>query len=132
MVEYIPCFGGPAEHWGPLPTTRLASKKILIEHNIKKRIGPALCVLCVCTVQIVSVLIVYLDLTCDSLVDPVVPGIAVGLAPLVYHLCRLEHIYTFNFFSTYFLIKPAFVSKQPKYIITSFYDDNFVKFQKNL
>jgi hypothetical protein len=46
MVEYIPCYGGPAEHWGPLPATRLASRKILIEQNIKKRTGPSLCVLC--------------------------------------------------------------------------------------
>jgi hypothetical protein len=46
MVEYIPCYGGPAEHWGPLPATRPASRKILIERNIKKRTGPALCVLC--------------------------------------------------------------------------------------
>jgi hypothetical protein len=46
MVEYILCYGGPAEHWGPLPATRLASRKILIEQNIKKRTGPSLCVLC--------------------------------------------------------------------------------------
>jgi hypothetical protein len=46
MVEYILCYGGPAEHWGPLPATRLARRKILIEQNIKKRTGPALCVLC--------------------------------------------------------------------------------------
>jgi hypothetical protein len=46
MVEYILCYGGPAEHWGPLPAIRLASRKILIEQNIKKRTGPALCVLC--------------------------------------------------------------------------------------
>ncbi len=46
MVEYILCYGGPAEHWGPLPATRLASRKILVEKNIKKRTGPALCVLC--------------------------------------------------------------------------------------
>jgi hypothetical protein len=30
---------------GPLPATRLASRKILIEQNIKKRTGPALWVL---------------------------------------------------------------------------------------
>jgi hypothetical protein len=42
MVEYILCYGGPAEHWGPLPATSLASRKILIEQNIKKRTGPAL------------------------------------------------------------------------------------------
>jgi hypothetical protein len=46
VVEYILCYGGPAEHWGPLPVTRLASRKILIEQNIKKRTGTALCVLC--------------------------------------------------------------------------------------
>jgi hypothetical protein len=45
-VEYILCYGGPAEHWGPLPATRLASRIILIKQNIKKRTGPALCVLC--------------------------------------------------------------------------------------
>jgi hypothetical protein len=46
VVEYILCYGGPAEHWVPLSVTRLASRKILIEQNIKKRTGPALCVLC--------------------------------------------------------------------------------------
>jgi hypothetical protein len=46
IVEYILCYGDPAEYWGPLPATRLASRKILIERNIKKRTGPALCVLC--------------------------------------------------------------------------------------
>jgi hypothetical protein len=46
MVEYILCYGGPAEHWDLLPVTRIASSKILIEQNIKKRTGPALCVLC--------------------------------------------------------------------------------------
>ncbi len=40
MVEYIPCYSGF------LPATRLASRKILIEQNVKKRTGPALCVLC--------------------------------------------------------------------------------------
>ncbi len=40
MVEYILCYGGPAEHWGPLLATRLASRKILIQQNIKKRTGP--------------------------------------------------------------------------------------------
>ncbi len=49
MVEYIPCYSGPAEHWGFLPATRLASRIILIEQNIKKRTGPALCVLCATT-----------------------------------------------------------------------------------
>ncbi len=47
MVEYILSYGGPAEHSGPLPATRLASRKILIEQNIKKQTGPALSVLCV-------------------------------------------------------------------------------------
>jgi hypothetical protein len=42
-VLYILCYGGPAEHWGPLPATSLASREILIEQNIKKRTGPALC-----------------------------------------------------------------------------------------
>ncbi len=40
---------GPAEHWSLLPATRLASRIILIEQNIKKRTGPALCVLCAYT-----------------------------------------------------------------------------------
>jgi hypothetical protein len=31
MVEK--CYGSPAEHWGPLPATRLASRKILIEQK---------------------------------------------------------------------------------------------------
>jgi hypothetical protein len=46
MAEHILCYDGPAEHWGLLPATRLASREILIEQNIKKRTGPALCVLC--------------------------------------------------------------------------------------
>jgi hypothetical protein len=46
MVEYIPCYSAPAVHWGLLPATRLASRKILVKQNIKKRTGPALCVLC--------------------------------------------------------------------------------------
>jgi hypothetical protein len=33
-------------HGGLLPVTRLPSRKILSEQNIKKRTGPALCVLC--------------------------------------------------------------------------------------
>ncbi len=48
MLEYIFCHGGPAEHWGLLPATRLASREILIEQNIKKHTGPSLCVLCGC------------------------------------------------------------------------------------
>jgi hypothetical protein len=47
ILEYILCYGGQAEYWGLLPATRLASREILIEQNIKKRTGPALCVLCV-------------------------------------------------------------------------------------
>jgi hypothetical protein len=46
MVEYIPCYSAPALHWGLLPATRLASREILIEQNIKKQTGPSLCVLC--------------------------------------------------------------------------------------
>ncbi len=42
MVEYIPCCTAPAEHWCLLPASRLASRNILIEQNIKKRTGPAL------------------------------------------------------------------------------------------
>jgi hypothetical protein len=29
MMEYIPCYGAPAVHWGLLPATRLATGKIL-------------------------------------------------------------------------------------------------------
>jgi hypothetical protein len=36
----------PAVYWGLLPATRLASRKILIQQNIKKRTGPALWLLC--------------------------------------------------------------------------------------
>jgi hypothetical protein len=42
MVEYILCYSAPAVHWGLLPVTRLANRKILIGKNIKIRIGPAL------------------------------------------------------------------------------------------
>jgi hypothetical protein len=51
MVVYIPSYGGPAEHWGSLPATRLASRKILIEqisksgqgqHSVYSVVGPAL------------------------------------------------------------------------------------------
>jgi hypothetical protein len=45
MVEYIPCYGAPAVHWSLLPATRLASRKILIEQNIKRQTGPALYVI---------------------------------------------------------------------------------------
>jgi hypothetical protein len=48
MVECILCYGGPAEQWGPLPATRLASRKIITEQNITKGRGPALWVLCGC------------------------------------------------------------------------------------
>jgi hypothetical protein len=34
-MEYIPCYSAPAVHWGLLPVTRLASRKILNEQNIK-------------------------------------------------------------------------------------------------
>jgi hypothetical protein len=44
-MECIPCNSAPAVHWNLLPVTRLASRKILVEQNIKKRTGPALCVL---------------------------------------------------------------------------------------
>ncbi len=46
MGEYIPCCTAPVLHWGLLPETRLASRIILIEQNIKKWTGPSLCVLC--------------------------------------------------------------------------------------
>jgi hypothetical protein len=46
MVEYIPCYSAPAVHWGLLPVTRLASRKMLIEQNIKKQTGRSLCALC--------------------------------------------------------------------------------------
>ncbi len=39
MVEYIPSYGAPAVHWSLLPGTRLASRKILIEENIKSGQG---------------------------------------------------------------------------------------------
>ncbi len=35
MVEYIPYYSALAVHWGLLPATRLASRKIVIEQNIK-------------------------------------------------------------------------------------------------
>ncbi len=38
---YIPCYSAPAVHWSLLHVTRLASRIILIEQNIKKRTGPA-------------------------------------------------------------------------------------------
>jgi hypothetical protein len=43
LMEYILCYSALAVHWGLLPVTRLASRKILIEQNIKRRTGPALC-----------------------------------------------------------------------------------------
>ncbi len=45
LMEYIPCCTAPALHRGLLPATRLASRIIFIEQNIKKRTRPALCVL---------------------------------------------------------------------------------------
>ncbi len=46
MLEYIPYCTAPAVHWGLLSGTRLTSRIILTEQNIKKQTGPALCVLC--------------------------------------------------------------------------------------
>jgi hypothetical protein len=40
MVRYIPCYSAPAVFWGLLPATRLASRKILIEQNIKRQTEP--------------------------------------------------------------------------------------------
>ncbi len=42
MMEYIFCYGAPAIHGSILPASRLVSRKILIEQNIKIRTGPAL------------------------------------------------------------------------------------------
>jgi hypothetical protein len=39
MLEYIPCYGASVENWGLLPPTRLASRKILIEHISKSGQG---------------------------------------------------------------------------------------------
>jgi hypothetical protein len=44
MVEYIPCYSARAVHWVLLPVSRLVSRKILNEQNIKRRTGQALCV----------------------------------------------------------------------------------------
>jgi hypothetical protein len=55
MVEYIPSYSAPAEHWGLLPATRLASRKILIEQYIKKRTGPALWLLCSCAYFLINI-----------------------------------------------------------------------------
>jgi hypothetical protein len=44
-MEHIPRYYEPAVYWDLLPATRLASRKILIEQNIKRRTGPALHVL---------------------------------------------------------------------------------------
>ncbi len=41
MVEYVPYYSAPGVRWSLLPATRLASRKILIEQNIKRRTGPA-------------------------------------------------------------------------------------------
>jgi hypothetical protein len=46
MVEYIHCYSAPELLCGLLPATRLASREILTEQNIKKRTGPSLCLLC--------------------------------------------------------------------------------------
>ncbi len=52
-----------ALHWGLLHATRLASREILVEQNIKKRTGPALCVLCgadtYCTYRLEYTLLAY-------------------------------------------------------------------------
>jgi hypothetical protein len=71
MVEYILCYGGPAEHWGPLPATRLASRKILIEQNIKEPTGPALCVLCGVYCKRVNSTRVYSERVYSKVVDTV-------------------------------------------------------------
>jgi hypothetical protein len=42
VVENIPCYGAPTEHWDLLPARWLASRKILSEQNIQIRTGPAL------------------------------------------------------------------------------------------
>jgi hypothetical protein len=42
LVEFIPCYSATAVYWGLIPVTRLASRKILIEQNIKRQTGPAL------------------------------------------------------------------------------------------
>jgi hypothetical protein len=39
MVEYISCYSAPAVHWGPLPTTRLASREILMSKILKSGQG---------------------------------------------------------------------------------------------
>jgi hypothetical protein len=49
MVESILCYCGPAEHWDPPPTTRKASRKILIGQNIKKPTGQHSVYSVVCT-----------------------------------------------------------------------------------
>jgi hypothetical protein len=67
MVEYIPCYGAPAVHWGLLPASRLAGRKIPIEQNIKRRTGPALyvflasCVIPVNCLTFVSVTALWLS-----------------------------------------------------------------------
>jgi hypothetical protein len=35
-MEHFACYSVLAVHWGILPVTRLASREILIEQNIKK------------------------------------------------------------------------------------------------
>ncbi len=49
MLKYVLCYGGPAEHWDLLPASRLASKEILIEQNIKADRAITLCTLQLCT-----------------------------------------------------------------------------------
>ncbi len=37
MVEYIPCYSALSVHWSLLPVSRLTSREILTEQNIKNR-----------------------------------------------------------------------------------------------
>jgi hypothetical protein len=37
LMEFIPCYSVSAVHWGLIPVTRLASRIILIEQNIKRQ-----------------------------------------------------------------------------------------------
>jgi hypothetical protein len=42
LVEYIPCYSASAVLYGLLPASRIASRKIHVEQNIKIHTGPAL------------------------------------------------------------------------------------------
>jgi hypothetical protein len=106
MLEYIPCYGGPAEHWGLLPATRLASREIHIEQNIKKRTGPALCVLCVTSYLEIRYIQLSLQLTYPCL----------GLSPslfscFVLYAPRVEKILIRN--QTDFENLPRLMGKDP-------------------